>query len=67
VVHAFDLSTWEAETDGSLLVWGHSGLHREFQNIQGHIERLCLKSKMKQNKTKQTKYNDSKKKTSALW
>jgi hypothetical protein len=30
VAYAFNPSTWETETGGSLWVWGQYGLHREF-------------------------------------
>lgn len=35
----------EAEASESLQGGAQSGLHREFQAIQGYVQRLCLKSK----------------------
>jgi hypothetical protein len=49
VAHAFNPSTWEAETGrflSSRPAWSKS----EFQDSQGYTEKPCLK---KQNKTKQ--------------
>jgi hypothetical protein len=37
VAHAFSPGTGEAETDGSLWVWGQPGLYRDFQDSQGYI------------------------------
>lgn len=51
--HAFNLSTWEAET-GDFWVWGPPDLQSEFQYSQGYTEKPCLE-KTKQNKTKQNK------------
>jgi hypothetical protein len=39
-VHAFNLSTWKAETGRNLSISSQFGLHREFQNSQGYIETL---------------------------
>jgi hypothetical protein len=41
-VHTFNLSTWEAEADGSLGVQGQPGLQSEFQNSQGNTEKPCI-------------------------
>jgi hypothetical protein len=49
VEHAFNPSTWEAET-GRFLSSSQPGLQSEFQDSQGYTEKPCLK---KQNKTKQ--------------
>ena len=43
VAHSFNSSTWEAETGGSLWVQDQPGLHREFQDSQGYVERDCFK------------------------
>jgi hypothetical protein len=42
VVHAFNPSTWEEETGGSLEVLGLPGLCSEFQAIQSYNVRPCL-------------------------
>ena len=47
VVYAFNPSTLEAEVDGSLRVWGQSGLQSEFQDSQGYTEKLCWKTNEK--------------------
>lgn len=47
VMHTFDPSPWEAETDGSF--WVQSQLDR-----QGYIEKPCLE-KTKKNQTNKTK------------
>jgi hypothetical protein len=53
VAHASNASTLEADAGGSVGVLGQPGLHSEFQDSQGYIERLCLKNnKMKQNQSK---------------
>jgi hypothetical protein len=61
VAHAFNPSTWEAETGGFL----SSGLQSELQDSQSYTEKPCLEkqNKTKQNKTKQnkTKQNKTKK------
>ena len=51
MVHAFNPSTQEAEAGGSL-IWVEASLvyMREFQDIQGYIEKPCLE-KPKQQKT----------------
>jgi hypothetical protein len=41
VVHAFNPSTWEAETGGFL------SLQSEFQESQGYTEKPCLEKKKK--------------------
>jgi hypothetical protein len=55
MVHAFRLSTWEAEAGGSLWIWGQLGLEWVFQESQGYTEKSCLKKQNKQ----QTKESDS--------
>lgn len=45
-VHAFNARTREAETHGSLWVWGHPSLHSKFQDSQGYVEKPYLKKKM---------------------
>jgi hypothetical protein len=40
LVHAFILSTWEAEVDRSLWVRGQPGLHSEFQDSQSYVDQL---------------------------
>lgn len=48
VVNAFSPSTEEAEAGGSLsVVPGQTGVHTQFQDIQGYVERLCPKNKVK--------------------
>jgi hypothetical protein len=42
--HTFDPSTWEAETGGSLWVWGQPGLQSGFQDSQGYRETLSQKT-----------------------
>lgn len=49
VVQTFDLSTWEVQAGGSLLVQGHPSLFSEFR-LARVIMRPCLKKK--RNKTK---------------
>jgi hypothetical protein len=44
-VHTFNLSTPEAEAGGSLLAQGQPGLHSEFQEKQGYVEKFCLQKK----------------------
>ena len=44
VVHTFNPSTWEAEA-GRSLSSRPPGLHREFQDSQGYIEKPVSKSK----------------------
>jgi hypothetical protein len=57
VAHAFNPSTWDAETGGYLRLWvqGQTGLQSEFQDSQGYTEKPCVKTK--QNKTNKTKQN----------
>jgi hypothetical protein len=64
VAHAFNPSTWEAESGGFL-----PGLQSEFQDSQGYIEKPCLKNKNQQtnkkqkgNKKQKTKNKQTKKK-----
>jgi hypothetical protein len=59
MAHAFNPSTWEAET-GEFLSLRPAGLQSEFQDSPGYTERPCLK---KQNKTKQNKTKQQPKKT----
>ena len=47
--HACDLSTWEAETEGSE-VQGHPQLHMEFYLRLGHIRPFSNKTKQQQQK-----------------
>lgn len=47
VVHAFNLSTWEAGADRSLRVQGHLGLHTEFQDSQSYTDKPCLEKSIK--------------------
>jgi hypothetical protein len=42
---AFNPSTWEAETNRSLWIQGHPGLHSIFQGSQDYTVRPCLKKK----------------------
>lgn len=37
--------THKAEASTSLWIEGQAGLHGEFEDIQGHTERLCVKNK----------------------
>lgn len=53
VVHDFHPSTWEAETDGSPWVQGQRGLHSEFQDSQGYVEKFCLNKKARKQANKQ--------------
>lgn len=41
--HVFISRTWGPKTGKTLWVWGYLGLHSEFQDIQGYLERSCLK------------------------
>jgi hypothetical protein len=45
VEHAFDPSTKEAETAGSLRVQDQPGLQSKFQDSQGHTGKPCLNNK----------------------
>lgn len=46
VAHALDpRSTPEADTGGSLCVWGLPDLHSKFQDNQGYAEKPCLGQK----------------------
>ena len=58
VVHALNLSTWEAEV-GDLHAFEASLAYSEFQDIQGYIEKPCLK-KQKQTKTPHQNQNKQK-------
>ena len=42
VEYTFNISTWEAEADGSPWVRGHPGLQSEFQGSQDYTEKPCL-------------------------
>ena len=62
VVHALNLSTWEAEV-GDLHAFEASLVYSEFQDIQGYIEKPCLKKqKQKQKQTKTPHQNQNKQK-----
>lgn len=54
VVHVFNPSTWDAEVDGSLCVWG---LQSQFQDSQSYTVRPWVKQTNKQTKQKQKKHN----------
>ena len=43
VVHIFNPSTQEAETEGSLCIQSQAVLHSEFLDSQSYIVRPCLK------------------------
>lgn len=42
VLHTSNLCTWEAEVGGFLLVQDQPGLHFEFQDSQGCIDKPCV-------------------------
>ena len=42
VVHALNPSTWQAEASESLRIQHQLGLHRELQDSQSYIVRVCL-------------------------
>ena len=44
MAHAFNLNTQEAETDGSLWVWGQPSLQSRLQDSQGDIENIVLEN-----------------------
>jgi hypothetical protein len=46
VVHAFNPSTWEAETGRYLSSRGQPGLQSEFQDSQDYTEKPCLNNKL---------------------
>jgi len=56
VVHAFNLSTQEAEEDKTLRGQSQHGLHTKFQANQGYRVRSCLKKK-KEKKRKENPIN----------
>ena len=56
MVHIFNPSTWEAETGGSLWVWGQPGLQSEFQDSQDYTEKPCLEKKQKEKRKKPSFY-----------
>lgn len=43
MAHVFISRTWGPKTGKTLWVWGYLGLHSEFQDTQGYLERSCLK------------------------
>lgn len=45
MVYAFNPSTHEGQGSGFLGVPGQHGLHSEFKDSKGYIEKLCLKKK----------------------
>jgi hypothetical protein len=47
VVPAFNLSSWK-QSQADLWIWGHPGLHIEFQGSQDYMARPCLQNKTKQ-------------------
>ena len=55
IVHAFNPSTKEAETGGSLWVWGHSGLQELIPRQATKLQRnpVSKNQNQNQNKTKQ--------------
>jgi hypothetical protein len=60
VAHAFNNSTWEAET-GKFLSLRPAWFTSEFQDSQDYTEKPCLeKPKTKQTKNKQTNNNNNK-------
>jgi hypothetical protein len=52
VVHIFNPRTWEAEADGCLWDWDQPGLHSEFQDSRGYVEKSWLQKKKKKKKKK---------------
>jgi hypothetical protein len=42
-VYGFDPSIQKAEAGRSLQVWDQLDVHSEFQDIQGYVEKPCLK------------------------
>ena len=52
-VHAFSPSTQEAK-QVDLWIPGYRGIHREFQNSQGYVERLCLERERERESDRQT-------------
>ena len=49
LAHAFNPSTWEAETGGFLS--SRPAWFTEFQDSQGYTEKLCLEKKKKKKKS----------------
>jgi hypothetical protein len=52
VAHAFNPSTWEAETGGFLSSRSQPGLQSEFQESQSYTEKPCLEKPKKKKKKK---------------
>lgn len=55
VAHPCHPSTREAETGGSLWVWGKADLHSEFQGSQDYMERPCITFKKRRQQQQKRK------------
>ena len=59
-MHIFNLSTWEAETDGSLWILGQPGLQSDFSGHAGLQTETLSQKTNKQIKQKQKQNNKKK-------